>query len=446
MEDYYDDLIDYVFELPDRGIADKFMSEFYQEEERNSLSTSEGLESQRPLMQRLRNRLPKPRPILKPEDLRSKLRPDDSRPTFFNLDNFPNENRRAANIPDNELDPEGDLSTGGSEIREVVNSLKDLIQLLNSTDQGRTKLKRIKHKLFPLKHKHAAMMNMFPMQKRPKTKPKVADVLLNGFNPVLLSLSGEGKPALNTNTKVNPFQGLKTKGGTIPPHIIPLGPDGNPIINSDGSLVSESDYSVYKNKLEELFPYLNANTTDLTKSANDELTSTTESTTEIAEVVDKDPFSAMIDTIHDLPMETRQHMMANMMFMVPMAALSMVAAGVPQLAIAPLALVIPGFLFAAFTETGDGTTTRRGGHGHHGHHGQADTSEDTAGVSDHPHNRHGISGLIAGVREFYQQGLDTDTLHIRTRPQSRQFRSLTNLKTQFQNYLYKPDRKKRHIA
>ena len=160
-------------------------------------------------------------------------------------------------------------------------------------------------------------------------------------------------------------------------------------------------------RISRFYPYLNANTTEATTGAvvvkadnadNDE-------SDEEEEDTDKDPISAMIDTVRDLPMETRQHMLANMMFMVPMAALSMVAAGVPQLAIAPLAVLIPGFIFTAFTETGDGSTRHGGGHGHHGSHDHVEGN----------HNRHGLSGLIAGVRDFYHHGLDSETLHIRTR-------------------------------
>ena len=416
MEDYYDDIIDYVFELPDRGIADKFISDFYSEEDRNSDSGSDELSRSR---QRQKIRIPAPRPILTPQDLDDKLRPTDVRPNPLNLNSFPSALRRAANIPNSELNPGDDLAVGGSEIREVVDSLKDLIQLLNSTDQGRNRLKRIKQKLFPIKNQHNkhAMMNMYnPSRQKTKSKPnRVVDILLDDLQ--VLALAADNKP----KTNVNLVQDLKLPtGGTIPPHLIPLGPDGNPLINPDGSLIKTSDYNMYKNKLTELFPYLDSNTTTLIRNVNDQNTTTTTEAVVIEddeESSDKDPITAMIDTIHDLPMETRQHMMANMMFAIPMAALSMVAAGVPQLAIAPLALVIPGFFFAAFTETGDGTAATRNGHGHHGHHGHHGQEGDAA--SDDHHNRHGISGLIAGVRDFYQNGLDTDTLHINTRPRTK---------------------------
>ena len=423
MEDYYDDIIDYVFELPDRGIADKFVSDFYSEEDRNSESATRRSSSEElsPSRQRQKIRVPAPRPILTPQDLEDKLRPTDIRPNPLNLNSFPSALRRAANIPNSELNPGDDLAVGGSEIREVVDSLKDLIQLLNSTDQGRNKLKRIKQKLFPIKNQHNkhAMMNMYnPSRQKTKSKPsKVVDILLDDLQ--VLALAADNKP----KTNVNLIQDLKLPpGGTIPPHLIPLGPDGNPLIKPDGSLIKTSDYDMYKNKLTELFPYLDSNTTALIRNVNDQKTTTSKSTEAVVieddkETVDKDPISAMIDTIHDLPMETRQHMMANMMFAVPMAALSMVAAGVPQLAIAPLALLIPGFFFAAFTETGDGTAATRNGHGHHGHHGHHGQDGDTD--SDGHPTRHGISGLIAGVRDFYQNGLDTDTLHIRTRPRTK---------------------------
>merc|ERR1712051_1177115 len=72
--------------------------------------------------------------------------------------------------------------------------------------------------------------------------------------------------------------------------------------------------------------------------------------------------------------------------------------GLPTMAIAPMALAIPGFLFAAFTETDpnannrarEGTEGAEVG-GHHQAHG---------GHGGHGHRRRGIAGLIDAVRNF----------------------------------------------
>ena len=85
--------------------------------------------------------------------------------------------------------------------------------------------------------------------------------------------------------------------------------------------------------------------------------------------------SKTLEMIKEMPMEDKRHMLANMMLTVPMAAISMAAAGLPHLAIAPLATIIPGFVFAAFADVG---------HGHE--------SEDEAVLSPQE--------IIAAVRQF----------------------------------------------
>ena len=87
--------------------------------------------------------------------------------------------------------------------------------------------------------------------------------------------------------------------------------------------------------------------------------------------------SKTLEIIREMPMEDKRHMLANMMLTVPMAAISMAAAGLPHLAIAPLATIIPGFVFAAFADVG------------HGHESEA---EDEAVL--------GPQEIIAAVRQF----------------------------------------------
>jgi hypothetical protein len=84
--------------------------------------------------------------------------------------------------------------------------------------------------------------------------------------------------------------------------------------------------------------------------------------------------------MRELPMDTRRRMLAGMVFSVPMAAATMAAVGVPSLAIAPLATVIPGFLFSAFMET--------------------DPAVIAANRENRPTRRRGISGLVDAIQEF----------------------------------------------
>ena len=103
-----------------------------------------------------------------------------------------------------------------------------------------------------------------------------------------------------------------------------------------------------------------------------------------------------IDMIHDMPMETKRHMLANMIVGVPMAALTMAAVGLPPLAIAPLATVVPGFVFAAFTEVNNHPVNQ---------------SEDR--FANGTLRRHGLSGLIAALRDFNAHRRENQTLNIR---------------------------------
>jgi len=70
-------------------------------------------------------------------------------------------------------------------------------------------------------------------------------------------------------------------------------------------------------------------------------------------------------------------MLAGMMFAMPMAVSTLATVGVPTLMIAPLATIIPSFLFAAFTET-DQEPSSSQSHGH----------------------RTGLAGLVDAIRVF----------------------------------------------
>ena len=103
-----------------------------------------------------------------------------------------------------------------------------------------------------------------------------------------------------------------------------------------------------------------------------------------------------IDMIHDMPMDTKRHMLANMIVGVPMAALTMAAVGLPPLAIAPLATILPGFVFAAFTEVNNQPGSN---------------SEER--FANGTRRRHGLSGLIAALRDFNAHRRENQTVHIR---------------------------------
>ena len=76
-------------------------------------------------------------------------------------------------------------------------------------------------------------------------------------------------------------------------------------------------------------------------------------------------------------MDTRRRMLAGMMFAMPMAVSTLATVGVPTLMIAPLATIIPSFLFMAFTETDQQPSTSES----HGH-------------------RTGLAGLVDAIRVF----------------------------------------------
>ena len=160
---------------------------------------------------------------------------------------------------------------------------------------------------------------------------------------------------------------------TIPPHLIPLGPDGRPLIRPDGSPARPGPVLPLAAQHlggQQSYKPTRARNKDLELPENPE----GESEGEEGNMVSK-----TLEMIREMPMEDKRHMLANMMLTVPMAAISMAAAGLPHLAIAPLATLIPGFVFAAFTDVG------------HGHESEA---EDGMPAAISPQE------IIAAVRQF----------------------------------------------
>ena len=302
------------------------------------------------------------------------------------------------------------------DIKEVVNALRGLIQLLNTTDKGRKKLENLKKKLYvkskPSKAKHFIKVENVLLGQGTKHTQSLMQQPPNHNLLYTKEYYGQDKAASISQELINPSQSMNSKytetlRSTIPPHLVPLGPDAQPLINPDGTLYDQINVKGGSNS--QMFSYLN-NIAVTTSSPI--LTSIISSTTLVAttESEDKDMITTMIDSVRDLPMDTKRHMLANMMFMVPMAALTMAAAGIPHLAIAPLATLIPGFLFAAFTETNPAPRTEDDTVNSQSHsHGSMSGSHQVG----HP-PRTGISGLINGLREFYSQSRENQTLHINT--------------------------------
>lgn len=326
------------------------------------------------------------------------------------------------------------------DIKDVVNALRGLIQLLNSTDKGRKKLQSLQSKLYlkskPSSHKSPIEVKNIVIGNQ---TPNVQSFLQQPYTNLLINKADFGQYSYSTDQEakepiVNKLE-LKVRQ-PIPPHLIPLGPDGNPLINPDGSLYDLPNFSGGLNT--QMFSYLNdiekttitpentSNSLMVTDVATikhpepkdkDMITTVIDSVRDFLMVTDgttikhdKDMITTMIDSVRDLPMDTKRHMLANMMFMVPMAALTMAAAGVPHFAIAPLATLIPGFLFAAFTDTNPAPRTEDQQVATHGH--------GNGSMSGSPHvtrpTRTGISGLISGLREFYSHRRENQTLQITT--------------------------------
>ncbi len=362
----------------------------------------------------------------------------------------------------------GSTKKEGEDIKEVLQAIRSLLEILNTTSQGKRRpgLKTKGNRTAQPLHKGAPVLH----PQRPDSAYQVQDIVLDGdaFSRIQsVRLPGLDRTVL-VNTKHVPHpphvQGgdegnYKTKNEntnkavtsipssttTIPPHLIPLGPDGRPILRPDGSLVNAAAAAAggghvggQQHQLSHMFPYLS--TAEDNVSTASSTVATVENTTS-AEVNDtltgekaarehKDMITSMIDTVRDLPMDTKRHMLANMMFGVPMAAITMAAAGVPHLAIAPLATLIPGFLFAAFTDTNPMPRAEdpHGGHGHghghnnaHGGHGhdaglerEGSGHHDGQGEGGSQFPQRGLAGLIAGLRQLYTHRRQDQTLHIVT--------------------------------
>ena len=190
----------------------------------------------------------------------------------------------------------------------------------------------------------------------------------------------DGNAFFNLKTPLELSQDSNKPKTTIPPHLIPLGPEGTPLLNPDGT--PTNNLVLTRNSaISDIFPFLSQDQQHL-----HQIPLVLNSTGEVVD--DRDFFTKSVNMVRELPMDTRRRMLAGMMMGVPMAALTMATLGAPTVAIAPMALAIPGFLFAAFTETNPAEQNSRQepAHAHGGGH--------------HHHPRRGIAGLIDAVRDF----------------------------------------------
>ena len=399
-----------------------------------------------------------------------------------------NSNNRVGNVP---IDGPIDGGSNNDDLRSIVKALSGLIQILNTTNnKGRkrpalplTQLPIVKghlgNKQYPVKNIIFDDAATFSEIKK-HNLPDGETIYFNIKQP-LPSMKG-----VNRKQNLAPPPAPAPFSTTIPPHLIPLGPDGAPLVRPDGSFIdpTKSGLAVGDNHLGQRFPFLSKEQveikspifqtptfippTDISDPDGDfypteqsepdvgflwELFGTgvprkkkrkgnnkkdvlddVEEEEDEEEEDHRDMFTRAIETMREMPMETRRHMLASMMITVPMAAVTMAAAGLPHLAIAPLATVIPGFMFAAFTDVNPHDDPG-GGH-HHGHHndrhrhnevehqngfgdlsinhtvgGLGDMSVGTAPI---PSRQQGLAGLLQTIRNFNQHRRQNQTLHIQT--------------------------------
>ena len=404
-------------------------------------------------------------------------------------------NNRVGNVPVDGLSDGG--VSNNEELRKIVKALSGLIQILNTTNsKGRNRLPspvtqplpivkgHLGNKPYPVKNiifDDAATFSEIKTHDLPD-----GETIYFNIKPPLPSMKG-----VNINQNLSPPSPAPLLAtSTIPPHLIPLGPDGAPLVRPDGSFIdpTTNGLAASDNHLGHRFPFLSKEQVEIKSPIfqaynftppgpvdlslpdrdlyptsqtepdvgflwelfgtgvprkkkkkdrfgdNDDLKAFDE--VEEEEEDHRDMFTRAIETMREMPMETRRHMLASMMITVPMAAVTMAAAGLPHLAIAPLATVIPGFMFAAFTDVNPHDDPGGGHHHGHGHHndrhrhhevdnqngfGDLSVNHTVGGLGDMSVNtsplvsrQQGIAGILQTIRNFNQHRRQNQTLHIQT--------------------------------
>ena len=244
---------------------------------------------------------------------------------------------RVAEIPSVKENANGDTTTA-EDLKSIVKALSGLLQLLNNTGRRKTNAPKVNltqpfglghlgGKRYPVKNiifDDEATFSKIKSQNLPD-----GDIIYYNLKKKLPRPQHQNVPSyFNSNTDTT----------TIPPHLIPLGPDGSPLVEPDGSFIIPGNYG-QRNELSQMFPYLNdrnsfttrAPATSSTTEAILNTTSSTEAERNNSSSDNRDMITRTIDMIHDMPMNTKRHMLANMVVGVPMAAITMVAAGLPPL-------------------------------------------------------------------------------------------------------------------
>jgi hypothetical protein len=316
--------------------------------------------------------------------------------------------------PDGTLLFEAEKSRTEEKLDKLIDSLGSFIHLLNATkDQGNS-LSSVSIDQSSLANVPpgfgAGQMGTLALPTNNKTEELIQQQSLfdNSIAHHLGDHPLQGSAFFNIKTPLEPVaQQNNAARTTIPPHLIPLGADGTPLLNPDGTPVLKTGNPLLalgdnRQKLTDIFPFL-----DPQQQYLHQIASLKQSINE-SRVDNRDLLTRVLNYAREMPMDTRRRMFAGLTMGVPMAALTMASMGLPTLAIAPMALAIPGFLFAAFTETMPTNTRSREGqvpldHGHdaHGHHGAGGHGHQGAGGhGHHGGRRRGIAGLIDAVRRF----------------------------------------------
>jgi hypothetical protein len=278
-------------------------------------------------------------------------------------------------------------SASHDQLDNLINSLTSLVKLLNTTKtQGNQTSSKNNLFKIPPGFGSGQMGNVpfpaLPDDSLPDENEEENDDLVKPLSHIGGLEDGRPEALFKVRAPL-PLPPVTTPGPpgtTIPPHLIPLGPDGEPLLNSDGTPTRNFIRSNIPSgqHVSEMFPFLDPSII----SKYSETTPPPSASDNATHVDDRDIITRAVNMMRELPMDTRRRMLAGMVFTVPMAAATMAAVGVPTMMIAPLATVIPGFLFSAFTET--------------------DPHIVAANRENAPTRRRGLSGLVDAIQQFRQ--------------------------------------------
>ena len=243
---------------------------------------------------------------------------------------------RVAQIPPVKADGSGDTTTA-EDLKSIVKALSGLLQLLNNTGRRNTKEPSVNlTQPFGLGHlggKRYPVKNIIFDDDATFSKIKSQSVIDGDI--IYYNIKKNLPSPQHQNIESHSISNLDTT--TIPPHLIPLGSDGSPLVEPDGSFISPGGYG-QRNQMSQMFPYLSDKKYYTTRSpltttttATIDLTSSTSPTDSHNTTDNRDMITRTIDMIHAMPMSTKRHMLANMVVGVPMAAITMVAAGLSPL-------------------------------------------------------------------------------------------------------------------